>query len=236
MTPAVLRSLQVAAVAEVPAAGTDAWWDKPWSTGFFKRAVSGPVWLGYEGLRGDQQADRRNHGGVDKAVCVYAAEHYPDWREALGLPAMEHGAFGENFTVEGMTESTVCVGDVYQVGRARVEVSQPRQPCWKLCRRWRIRDLAAQVERTGRTGFYLRVLEHGWVESGCRIELLARPFPELSIEHAHRVRHQRPPEVAAVRQLAECPALSGSWKDTLWSMAGRASEGPGEAGNRAPAP
>lgn len=223
MTAGLLRSIQMAGMAEVPTGGSDAWWDKPWSTGFFKRAVSGPVWLGYEGLQGDQQADRRNHGGVDKAVCVYSAEHYPCWRETPGLQAMEFGAFGENFTVEGLTESTVCVGDVYQVGEARVEVSQPRQPCWKLSRRWRVRDLAAQVERTGRTGFYLRVLAHGWVESGVPIQRLARPFPELSIAYAHRVRHQQPHDVDAARRLGSCPALSGSWKDALW-MSGRSSD------------
>jgi len=219
MNAATLLSVQVSDVTEIPASGSDAWWDKAWTTGFYKRHVNGRVWLGYQGLRGDQQADRRYHGGADNAVCVYAVEHYPTWREALKLPEMTHGAFGENFTVKGLLEDEVCIGDVYQIGEARVQVSQPRQPCWKLARRWRIKDLTAQVEQNGKTGFYFRVLQHGWVEAGDHVELLERLFPELTIAHANDVMHHRKEDFAVARELAACSLLSASWKDSLWLRA-----------------
>ncbi len=219
MNPATLLSLQVSEATEVPASGGDAWWDKAWTTGFFKQPVRGRAWLGYQGLRGDQQADRKYHGGPEKAACVYAVEHYPAWREALQLPELAAGAFGENFTAQGLLETGVCIGDVYQIGEARVQVSQPRQPCWKLARRWRIKDLTTQVEQTGRTGFYFRVLHHGWVEAGERIALLERPFPGLTIARANDVMHHRKEDYTAARELASCPLLSASWKDSLWLRA-----------------
>ncbi|MBI1177874.1 MOSC domain-containing protein [bacterium] len=219
MKAAKLLSIQIASAAEIPATGIAAWWDKPWTSGFHKQAVAGRIWLGYEGLRGDQQADRENHGGVDKAVCVYAAEHYPSWRDVLKLPEMAHGAFGENFTVQGLMESEICIGDVFQVGAARVQVSQPRQPCWKLARRWRIKDLSAQVEQNGRTGFYFRVLQHGWVEAGDTIELVDRSFPRFAVAYANQIMHRRKNDIAAAMELASCPLLSGSWKDSLWLRA-----------------
>lgn len=219
MKAATLLSIQVSEITEITAGGSAAWWDKAWTTGFYKRAVAERVWLGYQGLRGDQQADRKYHGGADKAVCVYAAEHYPDWRKSLNLPDMTHGAFGGNFTTQGLLEADVCIGDIFQVGEARVQISQPRQPCWKLARRWRIKDLTAQVEQNGRTGFYFRVLQHGWVEAGERFDLLERSFPEITIARANEVMHQRKEDFAAARELASCPLLSASWKDSLWLRA-----------------
>jgi len=219
MKPALLLSLQIAPVTNIAATGSDAWWDQPWTSGFHKQAVAGRVWLGYEGLRGDQQADRRHHGGVEKAVCVYSTEHYPAWRESLKRPELAPGAFGENFTVQGLLEADVCLGDVFQVGAARVQVSQPRQPCWKLARRWRVKDLTAQAEQSGRTGFYFRVLQHGWVAAGEPIQLLARSFPRFTIAYANEVMHQRKADFAAAAELAGCPLLSASWKDSLWLRA-----------------
>lgn len=218
---AQLHSLQVSQITEIAAGGTDAWWDKPWTTSFYKQAVTHPLWLGYEGLRGDQQADRRYHGGADKAVCVYPLEHYADWRASLGLPEMSPGAFGENFTTTGLVEAGVCIGDVFAVGRgdALVQISQPRQPCWKLARRWRVKDLTAQVERTGRTGFYFRVLQHGEVGAGDAFTLLERPFPQWTVGLANELMHHRRDDHAAAQALASCPALSASWKDSLWSRA-----------------
>jgi MOSC domain-containing protein YiiM len=193
--------------------------DRTWSTAFRKHARTGPVWLGYQGFQGDEQADRKNHGGVDKAVCVYAATHYPGWREELGLPEFALGAFGENLTVEGLDEMNVCVGDVFELGGAQVQVSQPRQPCWKLARNARVDDLAARVESTGRTGFYLRVLRHGPVSTGDVLTRLDRPHPDWTIARCNHVQYRTRDDREAARDLASCPALSGSWKDRLWVRA-----------------
>ncbi|HEY1122544.1 MAG TPA: MOSC domain-containing protein [Haloferula sp.] len=206
---------------DVVSEGSGAWWDKDWRTGFYKVPHEGPQWLGYQGFRGDEQADMRYHGGVDKAVCVYPFEHYDFWNGVEGLDGLPTGAFGENLTTRGLIEDEVCVGDVYEVGSAIVQVSQPRQPCWKLARRWHVKDLAAQVERNGRTGFYFRVLWHGEVSAGDAFHLRERPFAEWTLARCNRIMHQREGGAEADQALAQCPALSGSWKDGLWNR-GRA--------------
>lgn len=99
-------------------------------------------------------------------MCVYPADHYPYWREALNLPVLPFGAFGENLTVEGLIEAMVCIGDIWTVGGATLQVSQPRQPCWKLARRWQVKTLALQVQQTGWTGCYFRVLGEGTLSAG----------------------------------------------------------------------
>ncbi|MCW1925942.1 MOSC domain-containing protein [Luteolibacter arcticus] len=217
-------ALHTGPAAQVTSGGSGAWWDKDWVTGFYKQAREGPQWLGYQGFRGDEVADTRVHGGVEKAVCVYPSEHYAYWNEVPDLAGLPTGAFGENLTTRGLLEEEVCIGDIFAVGEALVQVSQPRQPCWKLARRWQVKDLAAQVERNGRTGFYFRVLRHGAVAAGDGIELRERPHAEWTLARCNRVMHQREGGAEADRALAECPALSGSWKDGLWSR-GRVREG-----------
>jgi MOSC domain-containing protein YiiM len=97
----------------------------------------------------DGQADLRVHGGVDKAILGYAANHYPSWRDELRMPDLPYGAFARTSRSMGWTRHAVCIGDVWQLGEVRVEVSQPRQPCWKLARRWRRPDLPQRVSRFG---------------------------------------------------------------------------------------
>jgi MOSC domain-containing protein YiiM len=125
------------------------------------------------------------------------------------------GGFGENFTTAGLLETDVCVGDVFQIGQAVVQVSQPRQPCWKLARRWRIRDLALRVQQTGRTGWYLRVLQEGTIVAGLPLTLVDRPYPEWTVAACYAVLHHRREDVGAARALAACSALSVSWRDSL---------------------
>jgi MOSC domain-containing protein YiiM len=202
-----LCSIQVALPREHGRPGAEKAMDRAWTTAFFKEPVDGPVFIGRTNLDGDRQADPEHHGGPDKAVLAYAASHYPLWREELGRE-LPHGGFGENLTVEGMDESTVCIGDVYAVGQARLQVSQPRVPCWKIARRWGIRDLSARVQRTRRTGWYLRVLVEGHVAPGDEIVLLDRPHPEWTVLRASDVLYTRPHDAARVRALAAVPALA----------------------------
>ena len=212
-------ALHTGMARDVTATGTTEWWDKEWRTGFLKEPRTDAVWLGYEGFQGDEQADRRYHGGVEKAVCVYPVEHYAYWNEVLPGLELPQGAFGENLTTQGMMETTVCVGDVFELGEALVQVSQPRQPCWKLARRWRVKDLSAQVERTGRTGFYFRVLRHGYARAGDGLVLKEQSWPQWTLERCNELMHHQRKDVEGARQLAECPGLSGSWKDALWKRA-----------------
>ncbi|RMD61489.1 MOSC domain-containing protein [Candidatus Parcubacteria bacterium] len=186
-----LISIQVGRPRQLGIEGAPDPMDRPWVTSFFKDPVDGPVWLGLTNLAGDGQADRENHGGPDKAVLAYAAAHYPLWRSELGRPDLPFGAFAENFTIEGLTEASVCIGDVYAIGDVRVQVSQPRQPCWKIARRWRIKDLTARVRETGRTGWYLRVLAEGYVEPGLPVTLIERPYPQWTVARATEIMHRR---------------------------------------------
>src|SRR6185369_16771820 len=111
---------------------------RTWTTAFWKSPVAGSVRFGSLGAAGDEQADRENHGGLDKAVLAYSADHYAYWRPHLNLTDMPHGGFGENLTIAGLDESGVCIGDRWQAGQVLFEVSQPRQPCLKMGRRWQI--------------------------------------------------------------------------------------------------
>lgn len=190
--------------------------DRPWRTGFIKRPVTGPVWLAHENLAGDGQADLVHHGGPDKAVLLYSASHYPAWREELELPDLPQGAFGENFTMNGQDESLVCIGDTWQIGDdALIQISQPRQPCWKLARRWRIKTLPLQVQQTGRTGWYCRVLREGYVSAGMLLTLLDRPVPRWTVARANQVMHLKKKDFAQALELAAIPQLSTNWRQTL---------------------
>lgn len=189
--------------------------DQPWTTGFFKVPMAGPVRLGSLNLDGDGQADLQNHGGPEKAVNVYPSEHYAYWEQNLGLTNLSFGAFGENFSTQGIVESDVCIGDVFEIGEALVQVSQPRQPCWKLARRWRMKDLAIRVQDTGRTGWYFRVIREGLVQAGTTLRLLERPFPEWTVATANTVMHHQTEDREAARLLQACPLLSDRWRATL---------------------
>ena len=189
--------------------------DRSWTTAFFKTAVTGSVWAGATNIAGDRQADQKNHGGIDKAVLAYSADHYPYWRQQLNLPEMPYGAFGENLSIAGLDESQVCIGDLWRAGKVLFEVSQPRQPCWKMCRRWNIPDLAKQVIQNGRGGWYLRVVEEGELTAGLRIELVSRPRPSWTVARAYHVLYHEPDNVAALEELANLPELSHAWREEL---------------------
>lgn len=179
-------------------------------SGIDKQPVTGRVWLGREGLSGDAQGDRRRHGGPEKALHHYPSEHYVVWREELGDHALltRPGAFGENLFTTGLTEADVSVGDVFRLGCATVRVSQGRQPCWKLSLRFSVSDMALRVQASGRTGWYYRVVEEGYVEVGNTLDLLDRSSPDWTIErlwHALYVDTMNMDELAAMAQLAYLP-------------------------------
>ena len=211
----MLVSIQVAVPRTFGVDGATDLFEKPWTTGIFKGPVDGPVHVGRTNLSGDGQADAVNHGGIDKAVCAYSGDHYEEWRRLPGLASMAPGAFGENFTLRGLAEPDVCIGDIWRAGEVILQVSQPRQPCWKLARKWGIRDFAEQVVRSGRTGWYFRVLREGWISSGAPMTLAERPSPEWTIASANGVMHGRPVDRQTSATLAALPALSASWRAAL---------------------
>ncbi len=185
------------------------------TTGFWKEQVDEPRWLSRLNLDGDGQADLQHHGGVDKALLAYASSHYPRWREELGSDEFGPGGWGENVTVDGLDEELVCVGDTWQVGDAVVQVTQARRPCWKLEARWGRRGLLDATQRTGRTGWYHRVLQEGLVGPGDRLVLVDRPHPSWPVIRASRVMSDRRADLGDVAGLADVPELSGSWRGVL---------------------
>jgi len=191
---------------------------KPWRSAIFKTPITGVVTVGSEGLRGDGQADLENHGGQDKAICVYPIEHLPFWQDRLDRSDFGLGAFGENFSVAGANESSVAIGDQWQIGTAIFEVSQPRQPCWKLARRWQTRSLTAQAINTGKTGWYLRVIQTGEVGCDAPIAVTSVTTSEqarFSIAQANYLFYQKQPDIKMIRQLLEVPQLSKAWRFEL---------------------
>src|SRR3954470_17197009 len=144
------------------------------STSIFKEPVAGRVLVRRMSLEGDWQADLRSHGGLNKAVYAYPLEHYAPWSQELGRDDLRPGQFGENLTVEGLTEDTARLGDVLRVGGALLQVTQPRIPCFKLGIKMGDPAFPRRFLASGRTGFYLRVLEEGEVGAGDSVELVER--------------------------------------------------------------
>lgn len=178
-----------------------------------KRPLRGPQRIGPEGLEQDEQGDRRVHGGVDKALHHYPRDHYGAWREELGAHALldAPGAFGENLSTLGATEADVCLGDRLRLGTALVEVSQSRQPCWKLSDRFGAPALARRVQESGRTGWYYRVLEPGEVAAGDRLVLLERPYPAWSLARLIELLYRRAIDPAQLDQVLALP-LVPNWR------------------------
>jgi MOSC domain-containing protein YiiM len=185
-----------------------------WESAIVKAPVTGTVALGKENLLGDRQANRKYHGGPDKAVCVYCAEHYPSWQEELGLD-LPFGAFGENFTIAGLTEGDLCCGDVLAVGTALLQISQPRQPCANITRRWGRPELPRRMEETGQTGFYLRAVRTGDIEAGQEMHVVERPHPGWTLLRANRLMYGAPPDGEEVATLRSLTFLSAEWKRIL---------------------
>jgi len=148
------------------------WRGRKVTTAIFKEPVEGRVRIRRTGLVGDRQADPSVHGGPTKAVYAYPSEHYPLWRRELERADLPWGSFGENLTTEGLDERTLRVGDRLRVGSALLEVTQPRMPCYKLGIRFGRLDMVRRFLASGRSGFYLAVLEEGDVAAGDPIELL----------------------------------------------------------------
>ncbi len=186
-------------------------------TGIFKQELTMPVWLGREGLAGDAQADRRVHGGPDKAlhqfpVAHYArlAERFPEARDLL-VP----GSIGENLSVPGWDEANVCIGDRFRLGRAVVEVSQPRSPCWKIDARYGVEGMMRWMDETGRIGWYFRVIEEGEVEPACAFDLIERQSRAVTVGRLLSVWREHRPPPAVLDELAQTPGLSSRWVEKL---------------------
>lgn len=185
--------------------------------------AAAPVQLNRLGFEGDRVADPTVHGGADKAVHFYPVEHYAGWRADFakgGLDPHPHlerlGGFGENIAASGMTEDKVQIGDRFRIGGALVEISQGRQPCWKIDHHFGLRGMTAGVIRTGRSGYYFRVIEAGAVAAGDAIEQVERVSHGWTVERTFQLLiaglHKAPGADAALKELAVMEALAENWR------------------------
>lgn len=188
---------------------------RDWTSAIAKRRITGLVHVGWEGIAGDAQADRVNHGGRDKAVLAYCTDHYTEWRLEFQNPDFGPGVLGENLEVAGQSEADVCIGDRYRAGNVLFELSQPRQPCWKPALLHGYPHLTRRMTDTSRTGWYLRVLQPGTVEPPCEIELLDRPHPQWTVLRANRLVYQKSEPAESRLLLASLAELSPAWKHML---------------------
>lgn len=175
-----------------------------------KTTRSGKVAIGPVGLAGDMQATPVIHGGPEKAVLHYGAHHYANWARELPQRAnlMQPGGFGENLVSHGLDETNVCIGDAIRVGGAVLQVAQPRQPCFKLCHRFREATMTQRAQDSGRTGWYYRVLEQGEVEAGDTIAIIDRPQPEWTVRRVQHYLYVEPMNLQAAEDLAEMALLA----------------------------
>lgn len=193
---------------------------KIWRTALIKQAVAGPVWIASTGPVGDAVANHHRHGGPHQAVMVYSRAHQPHWQSRFGLE-IGPGCLGENFSVENIDDESICIGDIYLAGTARLQVSQPRQPCNTLARYWRCPELLAAIWESARSGWYFRVLQEGEVSPGATLQRLERPHPGWSsarVLRAFRDAALLPDEALAASNLEH---LTPGWQLKLREKAAR---------------
>lgn len=208
------------------------------SSAIEKKPITQPQFCGLNGLVDDKQVSSQFHGGPERALHFYPREHYQFWQAWFqgmsmdseeGGPLLSAGAFGENISGLGLTEAEACIGDIYQLDQALVQISQPRSPCYKLNARFGCPFFSVLVQANGHTGWLLRVLDTGMVKPDAQLTLLERPHPKMSVRRASDIVYNQGFNVADLQELAALSALSPSWRQkatdhvatgqvTDWSM------------------
>jgi MOSC domain-containing protein YiiM len=197
------------------------WRGKTVSTSIFKEPVAGPVGLQRLNLAGDEQADLSVHGGADKAVYAYPSEHYAYWREELPGAQLPWGVFGENLTTEGLSESTLQIGDQLNIGSAELRVTQPRMPCFKLAIRFGRPDMVKRFKRSGRSGFYLSVLREGVITAGDSIRVVPQEEDSLTVADIARLYSADEADQELLRRASQLGALPESWREYFRNRLGQ---------------
>jgi MOSC domain-containing protein YiiM len=202
-----LISVNVGSPREITVAG------KIVRTSIWKYPIQGRIHVSTLNLDGDQQSDLSVHGGVDKAVYLYPSEHYSYWQTQLPDAELPWGAFGENFTSEGILEDQITIGDRIRIGSAEFKVTQPRMPCFKLGIRFNRRDMVKRFLESRRTGLYLAVIREGEVENGDAIEFTEKQETGVTITDIVNLYTIDSQNQGLLRRATQVPALPQSWKD-----------------------
>ena len=181
-----------------------------------KKILAGPVIVTHAGIEGDDQGNKPHHGGPNQALHQYPYDHYATWcseRPKLAPHFAAPGAFGENLSTRGMTESTVCLGDIYRCGTARVQVTKTRHPCWRLNVRFGDARMSHRVQESGRLGWYLRVLKEGTLSAGEPMVLEDRPHPDWPLARLIQVLFSDPLNFPLLEEIVALPELASSAKE-----------------------
>ena len=204
-----LLSVNIGSLCEVVRNG------KKVQSGIFKKPVEGPIKVFSLGLEGDYQANKKLHGGVDKAICVYPAEHYDLWKDALGRQDLSFGDFGEDLTTFGLMENEVCLGDRFRIGSVELAVTQSREPCVTLNARFGLVDLAMRFQNSGRSGFYLSVIKEGSLNRGDKIECIFKDENKVFVSEFNHVLNRDPGVEDIIRRASKVSVLPKKLKDKL---------------------
>ncbi|GAA3547684.1 MOSC domain-containing protein [Zobellella aerophila] len=184
-----------------------------------KGPITAAQWCGFNGLVDDTQVSTRFHGGPERALHYYPQEHYAFWRswcQGMGLTAeielLRPGAFGENISGQGLLEQEACIGDIYRLDRALIQISQPRSPCYKLNAKFGYDFFSVLVQANGRAGWLLRVLEEGMVGPEAELTLVERPHPQMPVRRAADIIFNHGFDADGLHELADLPALAPGWR------------------------
>ncbi|POX63550.1 sulfurase [Streptomyces sp. Ru62] len=224
---ATLVAVNVGMPADVP------WQGRTVYTGVYKHTVSGPRMVRRLNIDGDGQGDLGGHGGEMRAVLVYQLDSYRFWSRKLGRDDLTPGSFGENFTVDGLPDNEVCIGDRYRIGGALFEVSQPRVTCYRVGLRMGEPQMAALLVAHHRPGFYLRVIEEGEVEAGQEIVRVSTGPEAMTVEEIDSVLYLPGHTREQVERALRIPALSPGWQGSMHALLEQAERGPGSASGSA---
>lgn len=186
-------------------------------TSIFKKPVAGRVHVGSLNIKGDAQADLRNHGGPEKAVYHFPTDNYAQLAQIAAERAelFVPGAIGENISTTGHAEADVCIGDIYALGTARIQVAQPRTPCWKIDARFNFAGLTRAIAHAGISGWYYRVLEEGEVQVGDAWRLLKRNAEPFTLQRFWQIGWQTRPDLDELQRLIDTPGLTEHWQQRI---------------------
>jgi MOSC domain-containing protein YiiM len=192
-------------------------------SGFVKHAVAGPVRVSLSGILGDEQADLSVHGGPEKAVYGYATSHYTAWQREHPQHSLVlvPGGFGENLAIDGLSESDLCVGDIHGIGTTRMQVCQPREPCFKLALRFNDKQMPKAMIRSGRAGWYYRILEPGIINPGDTVEILDRVNPTFPFTRLVELIRRGNATRAELERMRDMPGLAQNWQRRAVEMLAR---------------
>ncbi len=212
---AIIKSVQISNIKTIKDK------DKTWETGSYKTPVqTSRVYI--DGLEGDMVADKKHHGGIDKAVFANSLLNYPKWQKFLKKETpLPFGALAENLTIDSIDENDVFIGDVHKIGDVILEISQPREPCWKISQKWDNPEFTKYIYKSGETGWYYRVLQTGKIKQNDKIELIKRANDKVSIKKANDILREPSKYPELCDYLLNLDILSQAWRESLQKKVSR---------------